>query len=29
MGLKDLVKLSPFHIKPKAHTEEEEMSEDE
>ena len=29
MGLKDLAKLSPFHIKPKAHAEEEEMSEDE
>ena len=29
MGLKDLAKLNPFHIKPKAHVEEEEMSEDE
>ena len=29
MGLKDLAKLGPFHIKPKAHAEEEEMSEDE
>ena len=29
MGLKDLAKLGPFHIKPKAHVEEEEMSEDE
>ena len=29
MGLKDLAKPSPFHIKPKAHVEEEEMSEDE
>ena len=29
MGLKDLAKPSPFHIKPKAHAEEEEMSKDE
>ena len=29
MGLKDLAKLGPFYIKPKAHAEEEEMSEDE
>ena len=29
MGLKDLVKPSPFHIRPKAHAKEEEMSEDE
>ena len=29
MGLKDLAKPSPFHIKPKAYAEEEEMSEDE
>ena len=29
MGLKDLAKTSPFHIKPKAHAEEEEMSDDE
>ena len=31
MGLKDLIKPSPFHIKPKApfHTEEDEMPEDE
>ena len=29
MGLKDLAKLGPFHIKPKANVEEEEMSEDE
>ena len=29
MGLKDLAKLNPFHIKPKAYVEEEEMSEDE
>ena len=29
MGLKDLAKLSPFHIRPKAHAEEEEMPEDE
>ena len=29
MGLKDLAKLSSFHIKPKAHAEEEEMPEDE
>ena len=29
MGLKDLAKLSPFHIRPKAHVEEEEMPEDE
>ena len=29
MGLKDLAKPSPFHIKPKAHTEEEEMPKDE
>ena len=29
MGLKDLAKLSPFHIRPKAHAEEEEMLEDE
>ena len=29
MGLKDLAKPGPFYIKPKAHTEKEEMSEDE
>ena len=29
MGLKDLAKLSPFHIKSNAHVEEEEMPEDE
>ena len=29
MGLKDLAKPSPFHIKPKAHAEKEEMFEDE
>ena len=29
MGLKDLAKPSPFHIMPKAPTEEEEMPEDE
>ena len=29
MGLKDLAKLNPFHIKPKAHAEQEEMPEDE
>ena len=29
VGLKDLAKLSSFHIKPKTHTEKEEMSEDE
>ena len=29
MGLKDLAKPSLFHIRPKAHVEEEEMSEDE
>ena len=29
MGLKDLAKPSPFHIEPKAHAEDEEMSEDE
>ena len=29
MGLKDLAKPSPFHIRPKAHAEEEEMPEDE
>ena len=29
MGLKDLAKFSPFHIKPKAHVEEEEMPENE
>ena len=29
MGLKDLAKLSLFHIRPKAHAEEEEMLEDE
>ena len=29
VGLKDLAKPSPFHIKPKVHAEEEEMSEDE
>ena len=29
MGLKDLVKPSPFHIRPKAHADEEEMSEGE
>ena len=29
MGLKDLAKPSPFHIKPKAHAEKEETSEDE
>ena len=29
MGLKDLTKLSPFHIKPKAQAEEEEVSENE
>ena len=29
MGLKDLAKPSPFHIRPKAHSEEEEMLEDE
>ena len=27
MGLKDLAKPSPFHIKPNAHAEEEEMPE--
>ena len=27
MGLKDLAKLGPFHIKPKAHAKEEEMPE--
>ena len=29
MGLKDLAKPSPFHIRPKAHSEEEEMPNDE
>ena len=29
MGLKDLAKLNPFHIRPKAHAKEEEMLEDE
>ena len=29
VGLKDLAKPSPFHIKPKAHAEKEETSEDE
>ena len=29
VGLKDLAKPSPFHIRPKAHSEEEEMPEDE
>ena len=29
VGLKDLAKPSPFHIKTKAHTEEKEVSEDE
>ena len=29
VGLKDLAKLSPFHIEPKAHAEDEEMPEDE
>ena len=29
MGLKDLAKPSPFHIKPKAHAEKEETSKDE
>ena len=29
VGLKDLAKPSPFHIKPKIHTEKEEMSQDE
>ena len=29
MGLKNLAKPSPFHIKPKAHAEEEEVPEDE
>ena len=29
VGLKDLAKPGPFHIKPKAHVEKEEMSEDE
>ena len=29
MGLKDLAKLSPFHIKPKAQAKEEEMPDDE
>ena len=29
MGLEDLAKPSPFHIKPKAHAEKEETSEDE
>ena len=29
VGLKDLAKPSPFHIKPKAHAEEEEMPDDE
>ena len=29
VGLKDLAKLSPFHIRPNAHAEEEEMPEDE
>ena len=29
MGLKDLAKPSPFHIKAKAHTEEEEVPEGE
>ena len=29
MGLKDLAKSSLFHIKPKAHAEKEEMSENE
>ena len=28
MGLKDLAKPNPFHIRPKAHAEEEEMPED-
>ena len=28
VGLKDLAKPSPFHIKPKAHAEKEEASED-
>ena len=28
VGLKDLAKPSPFHIRPKAHSEEEEMPED-
>ena len=29
VGLKDLAKPSPFHIKPKAHAEKDEMPEDE
>ena len=29
MGLKDLAKPNPFHIRPKAHAKEEEMLEDE
>ena len=29
VGLKDLAKPSPFHIKPKAHAEKEETSKDE
>ena len=29
VGLKDLAKLGPFHIKPKAYAEKEETSEDE
>ena len=29
VGLKDLAKPSPFHIKPKAHAEKEETAEDE
>ena len=29
VGLKDLAKPNPFHIRPKAHVEEEEMLEDE
>ena len=29
MGLKDLAKPNPFHIRPKAHADEEEMSEGE
>ena len=29
VGLKDLAKPSPFHIRPKAHSEEEETPEDE
>ena len=29
MGLKDLAKSNPFHIRPKAHAKEEEMPDDE